>query len=386
MLSKNISVFKSESSSFRGALLASGVMAFAGMGDALLYPVLPVFGEEMGFSVFWIGLLLSVNRFVRIIGNTPIANLVNQFGMKAVLVITSVVAVITTFFYGLELGLIPFFIARIFWGLSYSGLKIATLNYAVNVEKRSGLAIGLSKGIKSLGPLFILWAGPVIIRDFGINAGLFIVALISSVGIFMAISLPGQTVYKKAARVKTRATFSPTPINLLVFIMAVSIDGILVVALSNILSVQIGDIGQLLAVVAFYLLLRKLFTTGFSFISGILSLSIQPIRMFNFSVVLGIIGLLLIVAGFHIPGIVIAFLFNTVVVTFSPLIAVYQHKNSNNSLQAISGTSTWWDLGAALGAFMGIYLVEKLGPQNLFLILAVLISALFVNFIIKYAN
>ncbi len=37
-------------SSFRGALRASGVMAFASLGDAILYPLLPIYGVELVFQ------------------------------------------------------------------------------------------------------------------------------------------------------------------------------------------------------------------------------------------------------------------------------------------------------------------------------------------------
>jgi len=60
----------------KGVFLSSFAMAFAGLGDALLYPVLPVYGEEMGFSVFWIGVFLSINRFIRIPGNSLVGYLI----------------------------------------------------------------------------------------------------------------------------------------------------------------------------------------------------------------------------------------------------------------------------------------------------------------------
>jgi len=81
-----------------------------------------------------------------------------------------------------------------------------------------------------------------------------------------------------------------------------------------------------------------------------------------------------------------AFLFNTVVVTFAPLVVIEQVKNKDHSLQVISGVSTWWDFGAALGAFVGIYAIEKLGIQNLFLLLSTLISITFISYILQYAK
>ena len=187
MLNKSIRFSKFRRSSFRGAIISSGVVAFAGLGDALLYPVLPIYGKEMGFSVFVIGLLLSVNRFVRIIANTPIANIVAKFGMRKVLIICSGLAVITTIFYGIEWGLASFFIARILWGLSYSGLKIASLNYAAQVKNASGLAFGISRSINSLGALFALLFCPMLIASVGVKNGFFTVAAISLVGVILAL-------------------------------------------------------------------------------------------------------------------------------------------------------------------------------------------------------
>ncbi len=90
MLSKVLnssSTYKSPQ--FLGALTSSGVMAFAGLGDAILYPVLPVYAEKWGIPLIWVGFILSVNRFVRIISNMWIANVINTIEMKKVLITAS---------------------------------------------------------------------------------------------------------------------------------------------------------------------------------------------------------------------------------------------------------------------------------------------------------
>ncbi|MEM7085208.1 MAG: MFS transporter [Bacteroidota bacterium] len=359
-------------------------MAFAGMGDALLYPLLPVYGKDMGFSVFFIGVLLSVNRFIRILANTPIANLVNRLGMKKVLIVSSILAVITTVFYGLKLGLISFLIARIIWGLSYSGLKIATLNYAAKSEKKSGLAFGFSKSIKTLGAFFILWFGPVVIDAYGIENGLLIVGLISLTGVILALSLPTYN-RKQNDKVRARKTFQPTPINLLVFALSITIDGILVVVLSNLLITEYSNPSRLLVVVAFYLLLKRLFVLVLSFVSAFVTLRVQVTKLFNVAILICILATLLISFNLILPGIILAFLFNPIIVTFSPLVAIEKQKEKgDNSLQAISSVSTWWDLGAAVGAFLGIFLVEKIGYEHLFLTLSVIVVILFFNYF--YSN
>lgn len=356
-------------------------MAFAGLGDAILYPILPVYAKELGLPIIYVGLLLSINRFVRIFANTWVANIIIKIGMKKVLFISTICAVTTTIIYGLELGILSFLIARIIWGLSYSGLKITTLNYASKVKENSGLIFGVSQSIKSLGALFILWLGPILVKQYGVNYGLFIIASISTIAILLVFLIPDSN-YTSSSIVKSKITFSLTPMNILVGVLAVSIDGILVVVLANLFRTTIQNSEQLLIAVAGYLLMKRLFMAGISLISGFLSIKISSIKIFNFSVVITIISLLLIAFDYIILGITISFIFNTIIVTFSPLVAFKQNKN-NNSLQAISSVSTWWDLGAGVGAFIGILLIEKIGHNYLFLTLFLLSTLLFINFIIQ---
>jgi len=365
---------------FRGALLSGGVIAFAGLGDAFLYPVLPIYGIEMGFSAFTIGLLLSVNRFVRILSNTALANLVNKVGMKKVLIFSSVISVISTFLYGLNIGILMFLIARILWGLCYSGLKIASLNYAAQVQNNKGIAYGFVQAIKSLGPLLILWIGPLLVNALGIENGLLIIALISLAGVLLALLLPDYQSVKTSVKVKTRVTFYPSTVNLLVFFFSLAIDGILVVSLAQLLGIS-QNMENLLITVAFYILLKKLFNFILSLIGGFLTLRISTLKLYNLAILSCIVAMLLIAFGYIKVGVVMAFLFNTIVVTFSPLIASEQQAADNNALQAISGVSTWWDLGAAIGVLLGIYLVDLLGEKMLFVTLSVIISILFLYFI-----
>lgn len=370
----------------RVALMASGVMAFSGLGDAFLYLILPIYGKDMGFSVFAIGLLLSVNRFVRILANTHIANLVAKLGMKNMLITCSILAMLTTAVYGLKVGVILFFIARVMWGLCYSGLKIATLNYASHVGKRSGLAFGLVQSIKSIGALGVLWLGPMVAKAYGIESGLFLIAGAGILGIVLAFLLPKENGSQPPIKVYPKTTFSPNTMNLLVFMLSASIDGILVVTLAQLFVGSYPDIIELLAIVAAYLLLKKLFSAGISLFSGFLTLRLDPFKLYAFSVLMCIAGLILVGVNLITIGVVVAFLFNTVVVTFSPLIAIGKQAHKTNPLQAISGVSTWWDLGAAIGTFVGIYLIEYVGPSILFLILSGMIFVLFINFVRENGN
>ncbi len=122
---------------------------------------------------------------------------------------------------------------------------------------------------------------------------------------------------------------------------------------------------------------------GVSLISGVISLKIKTLTLFNTAVVICIFALLLITFNFTIIGTIVAFIANAVVITFSPLIAIEQNATKTTTLQTISSVSTWWDLGAGLGAFLGIVLIQSIGQYYLFLTLALLIIVLYLNFIIE---
>lgn len=170
----------------------------------------------------------------------------------------------------------------------------------------------------------------------------------------------------------------------MVFMLSLTI-GITVVTLSKLIQTS-ASMSDVLIVVASYLFLKELFVVLFSIIGGFISTKIKPNKLFSIAIIFCIVGLFLIVFGYIITGIITVFLFNTIVVSFSPLVAIELQKKNKNSLQAISSVSTWWDLGSALGAFIGIMAIDYLGTQNLFPPLTIVITLLFIIYSIKNAK
>jgi len=296
--------------------------------------------------------------------------------MKNVLFFSSCFAAITTLVYGLELGIIVFVIARISWGICYSGLNITTLNYSAEVDSQSGLAFGISRSIKSLGAFFALWVGPLLINAFGFNQGMFSLAALSLVGILLALSLPESHV--KSAKARTSQTFSLKPLHLLIFFLSFSVDGVLVVVLSRLLTEESVTLAELLVIVGLFLLFKRLTMVVFSLIGGFVTILLPAHKLFKVSIVACLLSLLLILNGITKIGIILAFTFNTIAVTLSPAIAIA--KNRNNNLQAFSSVATWWDLGAAMGTFSGILLFEKIGRMPLFAFIIIITMIFFIQF------
>ena len=363
---------------FLGAILSSIVTAFAGIGDTVLYVILPVYYTEMGISLTWVGFLLSINRIIRISSNIWISNLILHIGLKRMILIAAGTASISTIAYGSNSGILIFALARIIWGIAYSGLKTATLFYASKVEKHQGMAFGLFQGIKSSGGILALIIGPGLVLSLGIKTGLYSLALLSAFGFVLGLLLPNVPM-KNLTQVKIRKTFSFSPINLLVGIFAVAVDGILVVSLAYLFSHPSITSAELLSIVAFYSLLKKILVSGVSVMVGIFSIRIDPYTVFITAIILCIFSFVLIALNFMVSGIILSFCSNSVIVSFAPMVAI--HQNGNNHLQQLSGVTTWWDLGAGTGAFIGISCLTNIGSFNLFLILGALSTILFINFI-----
>lgn len=101
---------------------------FVGFGGGVIFPILPNLGAFLGISAFMVGLILSANRFVRLVANAPAGALVDRYGTRK-----------------------PFV-----YGLLIEG--IATLGYVVAVllpdpERFAYLAVALPT--IDLGPVFL---------------------------------------------------------------------------------------------------------------------------------------------------------------------------------------------------------------------------------------
>ena len=54
----------------RVVALSSAVLGLGLLGDTLIYAVLPLYHAEWGISLFMVGVLLSLNRWIRLFANS----------------------------------------------------------------------------------------------------------------------------------------------------------------------------------------------------------------------------------------------------------------------------------------------------------------------------
>ncbi|WP_336025324.1 MFS transporter [Halobellus salinisoli] len=172
---------------------------FVGFGGGVVFPILPNLGAVLGISAFVVGLILSANRWVRLVANAPAGALVDRFGVRKPFVYGLFIEGVATFGYvvalvlpdpasvswvayalpTVELGPITlgveqwllvlegvlapeawFLLARILWGVG-SAAVFATA-YTIAADVSDGGSRGLNMGIVRGGMLLGFPSGMVL--------------------------------------------------------------------------------------------------------------------------------------------------------------------------------------------------------------------------------
>ncbi len=177
------------------ALWAIGLgTALSLMGDAALYAVLPTHTAEAGIALASVGLILSVNRFIRLATNGVIGSLYDRWHDRQTIFIASLwIGVASTTLYALTFGLAPLIAARLLWGLAWSGIWVGgnaiVLEAAPETER--GRWVGAYQMWFFFGSAVGTFAGGVFTDAFGYRNAMWIGASISALSaIAAAFGLP----------------------------------------------------------------------------------------------------------------------------------------------------------------------------------------------------
>jgi MFS family permease len=343
-------------SELKATSFAALALAFSSFGDAFLYPFLPVHSSMVGVPVIWVGLLLSINRFVRILSNIMIVHAFARFGLRSVMIFAAVLAIASTCGYGVAASLFAWILFRVIWGIAFSAMRIGTLGYALQ-HPHQGIALGISRSLQELGPALSLFVAPVLLKFFGASTIFFLLAAFSLPALYFALQLPNSD-SRTLAFVGNRLLHWPSTLNSLTLFSAFIIDGIIVVVL-GILFLDHRDhitVSTATALAAFYLGYRRVCLVLLSPAGGWIADRVGIERVFNVSMILIMIGLLIVFSGWIATGACVIFTFYSVNVAVTPGLV---SKKLNQSLTAVAENATWRDIGAAVGALAGGWLIAS---------------------------
>jgi MFS family permease len=334
---------------------AALALAFASLGDAFLYPFLPVNFQLVGVPVGWVGLILSINRFVRIAANLMMVHAFAKYGLRTIVIAAAILAIASTLGYAFATTLIAWLLLRIMWGLSFSALRIGTVGYALE-QQRKGFALGVSRSLQELGPMLSLFLAPVFLKFLDSRAIFILLSLLSIPALFFAWKLPrGED---RTEIPKSKPFFRwPSTLNSITLISSILVDGIIVVALGILFLHHYDEITLIGAttLAAFYLGYRRICLVLFAPAGGWAADRVGIDRIFNISIVFVVLGLIVILLGWIGTGAVLVFTFYGIHVAITPGSVA----KGDHYLGAVSENATWRDIGGGVGAFIGGFTISS---------------------------
>lgn len=352
-----------------GMTLPGLVVAFGMVGDTLLYAVLPLYHEEFGVSLAMVGVLLSLNRWIRLLANSGVAAIGDRVGPHTLMVAAAAGSVISTTAYGLFDSAALQMAARILWGVSYAALNLSTLAYAVSDRPNAGKRVGASRAAIGVVQAASLVGGAWIALKVGPQSVFLIFGGLTLVSLIAALLLP-RLAAEPAGQKRFRL---PVPHRLEVwgFTMGFTGDGVFLLTLAFLMKDSITSVAPVLATAAL-LALRWLVEITTGPVGGWAGDRFGAARLSVVNGVLLVAGFLLIALDHEVIGALVIVMTRGLFNTLIPVLVVERSHASVLSSQA--SYSTWRDFGAAVGPLTAPWLFLNVPQTPLYAALAALLA------------
>jgi len=166
----------------RPIFFIAAATALSLLGDAMLYAVLPIHYTEIGLIPLHVGLLLSANRWVRLITNHLAERCYRRGSIGLLVALAFLVGAGMSAVYGAVRLFAVLLLARIVWGVCWSFIRQAGVMMVVDgaSENRLGERMGYYNGIVRLGGIGGLVLGGLGRDHFGFAPTLIVFSLVSA--------------------------------------------------------------------------------------------------------------------------------------------------------------------------------------------------------------
>jgi len=172
---------------------------FVGFGGGVVFPILPNLGEVIGITPFVVGLILSANRFTRIVANTPAGAIIDRVGARTPLVVGMAIQSVATFGYVLAIDsaapAVWFLGARVLWGAGSAFVFATAFTIAADVSdgRSRGLNMGVVRGGLLLGFPAGLVLGGVVSDLYSVRAAFAVATAFAVVATVIAYAVVPET-------------------------------------------------------------------------------------------------------------------------------------------------------------------------------------------------
>jgi len=224
-------------------------------GDSSLYAVLPTQTAAAGVSVASVGVLLSANRFIRLVLNGPAGMAYDRWPRRPLFVSALFIGACSTAIYGLTQGFWPLLLGRLLWGLAWAGIWVGGNTIVLDIAdaKNRGRWIGLYQFSFFLGAAGGAMFGGMLTDLLGFHQNMIVGATLTFTGALIALiflpetrpsepyhpDVPGNSQRSLASRPGEKAEF--LSISTLYGANRLVVAGILMSTLGIFLKDQIGE-------------------------------------------------------------------------------------------------------------------------------------------------
>jgi len=159
------------------------------MGDSTLYTVLPTHTAEAGIALGSVGIILGVNRAVRLFLNGPAGLAYDRWPRRRLFVPALFIGALSTAVYAATRGFWPLLVGRLLWGLAWSGIWVggATVILDVTTVQDRGRWSGLYQTWFFLGAALGAFAGGLLTDSVGYPMTMWIGAALTALGGLVAL-------------------------------------------------------------------------------------------------------------------------------------------------------------------------------------------------------
>ncbi|MFN2519444.1 MAG: MFS transporter [Candidatus Limnocylindria bacterium] len=165
------------------ALPGAFVTSASLLGDTFLYTVLPVSAARLGMAPLLVGVVLSINRWVRLLTNPLAGRLYARLPAGALLAVALPLAAVSTALYAEPTWVVVLLAGRLLWGLCFSLLRLGSYLAAVDdTSERAGRRLGEIRGVFGVGYLAGALYAPFALEAFGWRVACLVAAGLTFVG------------------------------------------------------------------------------------------------------------------------------------------------------------------------------------------------------------
>lgn len=172
-------------------------------GDAALYAILPSHYVVAGISIAAVGLILGINRAIRIFLNTPAGVIFDRTRRRHLFLLAMAAGTLSTAIYALSSGFWLLLVGRLLWGVSWSIILVGSYTTILDVTTEANRAhwTGIFQAFYLMGSAAGFAAGGVLMDWIGYRATLWVCTGLTGLGLIIVwLGLPETTPEARSSR------------------------------------------------------------------------------------------------------------------------------------------------------------------------------------------